>query len=124
VSALDELLELERAGWRSLCDSTGHDFYGRLMTDDGLMVLVDGSVLDRAGVVASLGHAPPWAAFGIREPRVVALGPESAALVYTGVARRDDGTELVARMSSAYVRVDGGWRLALYQQTLADPGEG
>jgi len=123
VSVLDELLELERAGWRSLCESTGDAFYGRLMTDDGLMVLVDGSVLDRAAVVASLGHAPPWASFEIREPRVVALGAESAALVYTGVARRE-GMELVARMSSAYVRVDGEWRLALYQQTLAGPVEG
>lgn len=123
MSVLDELLELERAGWRSLCESTGDAFYGRLMTDDGLMVLVDGSVLDRAAVVASLGHAPPWASFEIREPRVVALGAESAALVYTGVARRE-GMELVARMSSAYVRVDGEWRLALYQQTLAGPVEG
>lgn len=123
MSVLDELLELERAGWRSLCESTGDGFYGRLMTDDGLMVLVDGSVLDRAAVVASLGHAPPWASFEIREPRVVALGAESAALVYTGVARRE-GMELVARMSSAYVRVDGEWRLALYQQTLAGPVEG
>ncbi|WP_026373320.1 nuclear transport factor 2 family protein [Agrococcus lahaulensis] len=123
MSVLDELLELERAGWRSLCESTGDGFYGRLMTDDGLMVLVDGSVLDRAAVVASLGHAPPWASFEIREPRVVAVGAESAALVYTGVARRE-GMELVARMSSAYVRVDGEWRLALYQQTLAGPVEG
>ncbi|ERG63422.1 MULTISPECIES: nuclear transport factor 2 family protein [Agrococcus] len=123
MSVLDELLELERAGWRSLCESSGDGFYGRLMTDDGLMVLVDGSVLDRAAVVASLGQAPPWATFEIREPRIVTLGAESAALVYTGVARRD-GTDFVARMSSAYVRVDGEWRLALYQQTLAGPVEG
>ena len=123
MSALDELLALERAGWRSLCESTGDDFYGRLMTDDGLMVLVDGSVLDRAAVVASLGHAPPWATFEIREPRIVTLGAELAVLVYTGAARRD-GADFVARMSSAYVRVDGAWRLALYQQTLAAPVEG
>lgn len=123
MSVLDELLELEHAGWRSLCESTGDDFYGRLMTDDGLMVLVDGSVLDRAAVVASLGQAPPWATFEIREPRLVALGERSAALVYTGEARRDDGTAFVARMASSYVRVDGAWRLALYQQTLAAADE-
>lgn len=123
MSVLDELLELEHAGWRSLCESTGDDFYGRLMTDDGLMVLVDGSVLDRAAVVASLGQAPPWATFEIREPRLVGLGERSAALVYTGEARRDDGTAFVARMASSYVRVDGAWRLALYQQTLAAADE-
>jgi len=39
---LDDLLELERAGWRSRCESTGDRFYGDLMTDDALMVLATG----------------------------------------------------------------------------------
>ena len=30
----DELLEIEREGWDSLCDGTGADFYGRVMTDE------------------------------------------------------------------------------------------
>ena len=36
---LDDLLKLERAGWRSLCESTGDRFYGDLMTDDAVIVL-------------------------------------------------------------------------------------
>ena len=44
---LEDLLELERAGWRSLCESTGDRFYGDLMTDDAVMVLANGAVMDR-----------------------------------------------------------------------------
>jgi hypothetical protein len=35
---LDVLLELERAGWDSLWDSTGSDFYGGVMLPDAVMV--------------------------------------------------------------------------------------
>ncbi|WP_206446979.1 DUF4440 domain-containing protein [Agrococcus sp. KRD186] len=118
MTLLEELLALEHAGWRSLCDATGGDFYGRTMTDDALMVLVDGSVLDRDAVAASLSDAPPWASYEIVEPRLLALGDDAASLVYTGVARREQGEDFVARMASTYVREGGGWRLALYQQTL------
>lgn len=118
MSVLDELLALEHRGWRSLCDATGGDFYSRTMTDDGLMVLVDGSVLDRDAVAASLSDAPPWASYEIVEPRLVELADGAATLVYTGVARRERGDDFTARMASTYVRAASGWRLALYQQTL------
>ena len=45
----DELLELERAGWDSLCDSTGSEFYGRIMLPTAVMVLANGMVMDRDG---------------------------------------------------------------------------
>ncbi len=119
-----ELLTLERRGWDSLCDSTGDEFYGRMMTDDAVMVLANGAVMDRATVVASLGEAAPWRSYEISESRLVSTGPESAALLYLGTARREaDEPEFVARMSSVYVRLDDEWRLAVYQQT-AVPADG
>ncbi|GEK78734.1 nuclear transport factor 2 family protein [Agrococcus baldri] len=118
MSLRDELLELEHAGWRSLCEGTGGDFYGRTMAERGLMVLVDGSVLDRDAVAASLSDAPRWASYEITEPRLLVLGDDAASLVYTGTARREQGDDFVASMASTYVREGGGWRLALYQQTL------
>ncbi len=117
MSLLDELLALEHEGWQSLCDATGGEHYGRAMTDDAVMVLADGSVLDREGVIASLAGAPPWASFEILEPRAIPLGADAAALVYTGVGRRAGAADFVARMASTYVRAGGQWRLALYQQT-------
>jgi len=118
-SVIAELLRLEQAGWTSLCDSTGADFYGRIMTDDGVMVLAHGEVLDRDAVIASLNDAPPWRAYEIADERLVELGSDAAALVYTGRAFRGQDSEpaFTALMSSVYVRDAGGWRLALYQQT-------
>lgn len=115
---VSELLRLENAGWKSLCDGTGGDFYGSIMTEDGVMVLADGSVLDRDAVVASLDDAPAWAAYEITDERLVDLGADGAAFVYRGRGfRASGGPPFDALMSSVYVRRDGRWRLALYQQT-------
>jgi uncharacterized protein (TIGR02246 family) len=114
------LLDLERHGWESLCNSTGAQFYGDLMTDDGIMVLANGAVMDRDAVVASLEHAPPWESYDIEDVRLVDAGADAAAIVYVGTGYRDgDQPAFVGIMSSVYVRQDGRWRLALYQQTPA-----
>jgi hypothetical protein len=116
---LDELLDLERLGWASLCTGTGSDYYGSLMTRDGVMVLAHGMVLDREAVVASLREAPAWDRYEIANARLVDVGSEGAALVYTARAFRDgDDAPFVALMSSVYRRSAAGWRLALYQQTV------
>jgi hypothetical protein len=115
---MDELIELERAGWASLCDGTGDVFYGQTMTSDAVMVLANGSVMTRDEVVAALGQAPPWASYEMADVRVVPIGEDSAALVYVGTGHRDgDDPPFVAVMSSIYVKRDGAWKLALYQQT-------
>lgn len=117
---LAELLSVERRGWDSLCNSTGSDFYGSIMTDDGLMVLAGGLTLDRDGVVDSLDSAPPWHHYEISEERVVPLCDDGAVLVYRAAAHRDGEEPFEATMSSVYVRASEGWRLALYQQSPVD----
>jgi hypothetical protein len=37
---MDELIELEPAGWESPCDGPADDFYGTTMTDDSVIVLL------------------------------------------------------------------------------------
>jgi hypothetical protein len=115
---LDVLLELERAGWDSLCDSTGSDFYGGLMLPDAVMVLANGMVMDRETVVSALSESPPWRRYEIADVRLVSADPDNAALVYTGTGYRE-GAEpaFVGAMSSVYHRTGDGWKLALYQQT-------
>ncbi|MFG1795310.1 nuclear transport factor 2 family protein [Nocardia sp. NPDC049149] len=115
---LNELLDVERRGWDSLCDGTAADFYGSLMTGDAVMVLANGMVLDRAGVVAALKDSPPWRTYEILEPSVIDAGVDSKVLVYTGVAYRE-GAEPAFRgiMSSVYVQAGGEWKLVCYQQT-------
>ena len=57
------------------------------------------------------------------DARLVKVGSEGVALVYTASAQRDSEDEpFVALMSSVYRRGAGGWRLALYQQTPIPAG--
>ncbi len=112
------LLDVERRGWDSLCNSTGAEFYGKIMTEDAMMVLANGAVMDRDDVVDSLRQAPPWRTYDISDARLIDAGPDSSVLVYVGSAYRDgDDPAFVGAMSSVYVRRGDEWRLALYQRT-------
>jgi hypothetical protein len=112
------LLELERAGWDSLCNQTGSAYYGELMLPNALMVLANGMVMDRDMMVSALSESPPWRAYDIGDVRLIEVDNDNAVLVYTGTAYREaDAPAFVGAMSSAYHRTDGGWKLALYQQT-------
>jgi hypothetical protein len=113
---MEELLDLERDGWDALCKGTGSEFYGSLMTDEAVMVLANGQVMDRDGVRRALADAPPWDSYDIDEPRITPIGEAAAALVYVGTGRRGEQT-FVGTMTSVYVRAGSQWRLALYQQT-------
>ncbi|MEV4900327.1 nuclear transport factor 2 family protein [Citricoccus sp. NPDC055426] len=115
---LTELLPLERSGWDALCANRGGRFYGDLMTEHALMVLVNGMVLDRTTVAASLDESPAWSWYRLDDARVVPTGADSAALVYRATAMRDGGAEpFIASMSSHYRRLEGRLRMTLYQQT-------
>lgn len=118
------LIQIERSGWDSLCDSTGDTFYGQIMTDDAVMGLANGAVMDRDAV--SLGQAAPWRKFEISEARRVHTGTDCATLVYVGTAYRDEEEPaFLGAMSSVYLREGDDWRLALYQQTpIPDVAEG
>lgn len=114
------VLDLERAGWEALCDGTASSFYGQLMAPGGLMVLANGQVMTRDEVVDALAAAPPWARYEMSEHRLVPLGDDAVALVYTASAQRDlADPPFVGAMTSVYVANPGGdgWHLALYQQT-------
>lgn len=115
---LDALLALEHRGWESLTRHDGGRFYGALMTADAVMILVNGMVLDRDTVAATLDDSPAWSAFTLEDARLVLTGAGSAALVYRATAARDGEEEpFVALMSSHYTLVDGRPALTLYQQT-------
>ena len=51
-------------------------------------------------------------------------GPEAAALVYQGTARREGSPDFVGMMTSLYTRTRDRWRLALYTQTVVPPAGG
>lgn len=114
----DALLALEHRGWEALTRHEGGSFYGELMTADALMILVNGMVLDRDTIAATLNESPAWSSFSLEEARLVPTGEASAALVYRATASRDGEDEpFVALMSSHYTLIGGRPALTLYQQT-------
>lgn len=113
----DDLIEIEHEGWRSLCEGGGSDFYGEIMTAEGVMILAHGFALTRSEVIASLADAPPWERYEIEGARVIPLSDGVASVVYTGRGFRPEEPPFAALMSSTYVRREGRWRLAIYQQT-------
>ncbi len=97
---------LSGKGWDSLCDSTGDVFYGQVMTDDAVMALANGEVMDQATVVAALGQAPPWRKYNI--VRFVDTGADSVALVYVGSAYREADAPAFIGLISCPVFMSGG----------------
>lgn len=113
----NELLERERAGWDSLCEGTGGDFYGNTMTEDARMVLANGAVMTRDDVIDSLDEAPPWDSYDISDPLLITLSSDVVALVYVGTGHRTEGDDFTGIMTSTYIRDGSDWKLGLYQQT-------
>ena len=119
---LTQLIELEHQGWDSLCRSVGGDFYGRLMTPEAVMILVNGMILDRESIASTLSGSPPWTSYQLSQEQLVPVNADAAALVYRASAeRRGDEQPFVALMTSLYRLVDGEPRLVLYQQTAIPP---
>jgi hypothetical protein len=115
----DELIALENDGWQAL--SAGPEaataFYDRVLDHEVTMLLPGGLRLtDRAQILESMSGLP-WASYELEDPRVVQLTPDSAIVVYVAVAQREGAAHYSALISSAYVRRDDGWKLALHQQT-------
>ncbi len=118
MSAADDVVALERAGWAALAsgpeDATAH--YEGLLADDVVMLLPGGTVItDRAQVVASMG-GPPWDAYELGDMAVLEPAPGTALVHYAGSARRG-AHEYAALFSSLYVRGADGWRMVAHQQT-------
>ncbi len=88
------------------------------MTDDAVMVLANGAVMDRSAVIDALRRHHPWRTYDITDVKLIDTGTNSATLVYVGTAyRAEDEPAFVGVMSSVYVHRQAAWRLALYQQT-------
>ncbi len=118
MALIDDLQELERAGWEALTTESGADFYRDLMTDDGVMLLANGSALGRDDVVETLRESEPWQRFDITDVSVLPITEDVAVLHYRVMAFRSPEAEAFAgRLASTYVRQGDAWKLALHQQT-------
>lgn len=117
----EELLELERAGWRALSrdGAEAASFYGRILDEHCLMLLPGGIVIEGREQAVSSMQGPSWDAFELDQARVLEISDDAAALVYQARARRG-ASGYRAWINSTYVRRGNEWRLALHQQTPDD----
>jgi ketosteroid isomerase-like protein len=115
---MDELIELERQGWRALSSQgdAGHKFYASVLREDAVMLFPGGMRIDgRENILASLS-SQPWESFEIESPRAVSLTQDAVVLVYRVTARRKGSPPYIALISSTYVQ-DRDWKLVVHQQT-------
>lgn len=118
---MDEVLELERAGWVALARGGGdaRAFYDEVLADEVTMLLPGGLLLDDRQVVLDAMSGPPWSRYAMSDERVVTLTEGAAVVVYRVRAQRDGEEPYTALVSSTYRRRDGRWWLAVHQQTPA-----
>jgi hypothetical protein len=118
MSIRQDLLQLERDGWRAL--STGGDaaadHYMEVLADEVLMLLPGALVIDDRRAVVDSMRGAPWDGVELADERVLELDDRTAVVAYRATATRV-GQGYEALFNSTYVREGGAWRLALHQQT-------
>ena len=114
----DKLRELEMEGWQAVAEYRACGFYSNRLTDDGLLVLPDGSVIDKwEAAVSALNGDDTWTSYRIEDERMVLLSAGCAALTYTASAQMLDEPEYRAVITSVFVRRGDDWLIALRQET-------
>ena len=114
----DKLRELELEGWQAVAEYRACGFYSNRLTDDGLLVLPDGSVLDKwEAAVSALNGEDTWTSYRIEDERMVLLSAGCAALTYTASAQILEEPEYQAVVTSVFVRRGDDWLIALRQET-------
>jgi hypothetical protein len=94
------------------------EFYDRHLARDALMVFAEPvGVMTREHVVNAVAASSRWGEVSLEQIRFVELDANAAILSYTARARREDGTEHTALLSSTYVRRGGRCWLVFHQQT-------
>ena len=114
VRTAETLLALEETFWQASGD---RDLYESNLAADAVHVFPGWGVADGERVLEAVAAAEPWERFELEEPRVVELGGDAAALVYTARAKRAGQDEYVAAMTTVYRRDGDDWKLVIHQQT-------
>jgi Domain of unknown function (DUF4440) len=114
MESANELLAIEQEFWDAAGDSQR---YSAHLAGDAIHVFPGMGIAERDEVLAGVAGADPWKRFKIEDVRVVALGDEVAALIYTANAERAGQSPYEAAITSVYRRRDGWWELVLHQQT-------
>src|SRR4051794_24566936 len=92
MSTRDDLLELERDGWRALSSDgeTAARHYETVLAEDVLMLLPGGLIIDDRQQVIDSMRGAPWDSFDLADEHVLDLGDGTAVVAYRATAKRSD----------------------------------
>jgi hypothetical protein len=113
----EQLLDVERRLWKN-----DVDLYRDNLVEDALLVFPETGVIDRTFALDAIrienSAGSRWADVNFEDVRALPLVPDAAVLTYRVTARwAHEATEMTALASSVYVRRNGGWKVALHQQS-------
>ncbi len=118
MSDREDLIDLEKRGWRALSDTPDavEAHYAEVLDDEVVMLLPGGlRITGRDQALRSMSGAP-WDGFVLDEVEVTFPRTGVGMVTYGVVARRGQA-RYSALICSTYVRRVEGWHLVHHQQT-------
>ena len=120
----EDLVALEKAGWKAWAKGDG-DFFRKNLTEDHVQVIAGtGWVVGREAIATEIAKgACEVKSFDLHDMKLRHLGKDAAILSYTATQDGScEGNKLPAKVyaTSVYVKKDGQWLAANYQETPAE----
>ena len=120
MNVRDDLLAMERQLW-----SGGKAEYRRTLDDNCLIAFTEMAGVSTCDAIADQAAANRWQDVDLAVEGFLQPTNDVALLTYRARAARGTGEPYEARVSSGYVRRNGGWKMMFHQQTpLRADGDG
>jgi hypothetical protein len=113
----EQLYEIEKNFW------TGDaQYYRQNLADKCMVVFTEMAGLQTREEIASMITDPQrWQDLKLTDKNTLDLGDGAVLLSYRASARRENGAPYEARVSTVYVKLNDGWKMAFHQQTPLEP---
>jgi hypothetical protein len=112
-SGHQELLALEKQFWTG-----GPDFYRKNLDDQCLVAFTEmAAVMSKEQVASTIKEGQRWKNLDIKEKGFLEIDNGVAVLTYQATAKKPNGEDYKALVSSGYARRDGAWKMVFHQQT-------
>ena len=112
MSLHDDLVAIERKLW-----SGGKAAYRRTLDDSCLLAFAAMAGVSSRDTIADQADASRWRDLKMEIEGFLQPTDDVALLTYLAHVERADHQPYAARVSSGYVKRDGGWKMMFHQQT-------
>ena len=115
----DELMKIERRLW-----TNDPEFYEASYLPEAVLIFPEVGRIDRTVAVEAIRgenrRGRHWAEVAFDDVATLPLGDDTVLLTYFATARwNDEANPGRAVCATLYINLDGRWRVAFHQQTLA-----